>query len=175
MAQALIAIDVQNAWADDNLRTTDAIEDAVARLRAVMPIIWVYLHWQPVQKPFQAGQNPDLSQKFNDMAQEHRWNAPALRPAPEDWVITKNSESLFSNPEAEGFLREQGFTSLLMAGFMTSQCVYQSARDASKRGGFKTTVVSGLTADHSDVTDCEGKEFFERHNIRYRTLSVLGL
>jgi nicotinamidase-related amidase len=177
MKQAFIAIDVQNAWADDNPFTTDAIEDAVVRLRPVMPIIWVYLSWLPIQKPFQAREFA-LTTDFNTAVAwdvHNRWNQPALKIEPEDWIVTKSAKSLFNNPDAESFLRGLGVNELFMAGFKATECVYASAYDARRVHRFKTTVLSGLTADYDDVTDCEGKEFFDHHGIQFRRLSACGL
>ncbi|MBI2235180.1 MAG: isochorismatase family protein [Micavibrio aeruginosavorus] len=177
MKQAFIAVDVQNGWADDNPATTEAIGAAVIGLRREMPVIWVYMGWLPTQEPFQA-RELHLKREFNAVTapeKQSRWNQPALLMEPEDWIITKPRLSLFSNPFSEPFLRQLRVNEIFMGGFKTADCVYASARDACRHHGFKTTVLSGLTADEGDATECEGKEFFHRDNVEFRRLSLCNI
>lgn len=150
MKSAFVAIDVQGVWARNNPVTTEAISRAADIARQSMPVIWVYTNWIGVHAPFQAEKlrGNRFFDVFNKAAMNTDRDSPAIVPAHNDWILTKANMSLFSNRDTKEFLKTQGFDRLIFAGFMTSQCVLFSAREAASE--FIAEAVIDLMADKDD-------------------------
>src|SRR5262245_51716492 len=59
---------------------------------------------------------------------------PAVRPAPDEPVVTKHLPGSFTNTGLEEYLRRHGIEQVIVAGFMTQMCCDTTAREAAHRG-----------------------------------------
>lgn len=78
---------------------------------------------------------------------------PGLAPAAGETVVYKRLPSAFAGTGLAGTLAEQGIETLLVAGYMTHNCVDATARDAFHRG-YRVAVV----ADASATRDLPGPD-----------------
>jgi len=133
MTRALIVVDAQNEFSAAGQRAVPNHGSALAAIRelvegarrAQLPIAWVRHHNRPDESPaFVPGS----------------WGAelsPGLGPregfGPEA-LFEKDVFGAFTGTGLEGWLREHGVASVLLAGFFTHMCVSTSAREALVRG-----------------------------------------
>jgi ureidoacrylate peracid hydrolase len=77
------------------------------------------------------------------------WNTeilPALKPLPEDIIISKNRFNGFYQTTLDSLLRSLGIKYLIVTGCTTSVCVESTVRDASFRG-YMPVVLADCTAE----------------------------
>lgn len=136
---ALLLIDYQNEYLGGALPLAGAIE-AVAeavRLRDAArrfgwAVIHVHHHTRPgaaIFAPGSAGAAPIAS----------------LLPGDGEAVVVKHLPSSFAGTELAALLEQGGIDTLLLAGFMTHNCVDSTAREAFHRG-FRVQVAAGACA-----------------------------
>lgn len=90
---------------------------------------------------------------FNPAGRKFEIVAP-LRPQAGETVIEKTKVSAFAGTGLEDALQRTGRRSLIIAGFMTHNCVSSTAR-AARDLGYGVTVVAGATATR-DLPDGKG-------------------
>lgn len=71
----------------------------------------------------------------------------ALRPAGDEMVIPKTSSSLFNSTNFEYLVRNIGIDTILVAGFLTDQCIDHTIRDGADRGFHMVCVSDGCATD----------------------------
>lgn len=136
---AVVLIDYQNEYRSGPLALPDEpMASAAARQlrawanRAGIALIHV-LHQAPASAPVFA---PD---SFGALP------IAGLEPAEGETIIRKHLPSAFAGTEFAEVLQARGFETLLMAGYMTHNCVDSTARDAFHRG-FQVGVVADACA-----------------------------
>jgi nicotinamidase-related amidase len=72
-----------------------------------------------------------------------------LRPSDEDFVVLKSTLSGFHQTPLEAMLRQGHVKTVVMAGFLTGNCVLFTAADAYMRG-FDVVVASDCVLDETD-------------------------
>lgn len=136
MATALVMIDVQMdflhnraagyAWANPDAESQ--IAALLAGFRAAgLPIIHVHHHGDDLRDGFHPD-NPGAAVM------------PCAVPAADETLIIKTGSSAFIGTNLQEHLRDQGLTTLIIAGGAANYCVESTARMAGNLG-FDTTVV----------------------------------
>lgn len=125
---ALLLIDYQNEYLDGALPLVGAVQavaEAVRLRDAAQRLGWtvIHVHHQtrlgaPIFAPGSAGAAP----------------IPALAPRAGEAVVVKKLPSSFAGTELAALLEQGGSDTLLLAGFMTHNCVDSTAREAFHRG-----------------------------------------
>ncbi len=151
MKTALLAIDIQDAWAKNCPYTTLAIEDAVQKARSEnIPVIWAYMDLLPENSAPAKFQDLKLAINFAKAAEDKILYRPAIEPHDDDWILSKNTRSVFGNPENTAFLHDRlDVDTLKIVGFRTGQCVLETAKDGIDEE-FRVIVPPDLTADCND-------------------------
>ena len=128
MKRALLVIDVQNEYFTGMLPITHPADHLGNILRAVdgaqgkIPIVFVQHHFpQPEMPFFKRG--------------SHEWELhPEIARRPHDLLVEKTLPGSFTNTNLETWLREQGVSTVVVAGYMTHMCCDTTAREAVHRG-----------------------------------------
>ena len=135
----IVLIDAQNEYVHGLLVLSgmDAAVAAAADLLAVAraagaPIVHIVQKSAPQRPLFTPG--TDLADII-----------PALAPLPGETVIEKRLSNAFAGTTLEAVFRASGRRELILAGFMTHNCVTATARGAEDRG-IRNTVVAAATA-----------------------------
>jgi len=175
---AIVVVDFAYGWTDDayaaGSKRLDAPVEATAQLIATgrqqgVPIIYTTSPWRPqtADQPFKSA--ADLSESFRE------WDARAvqiddrLAPAPQDYVIEKESASAFSGTHLMGYLTEQHVDTLLITGCSTSACIRATATDA-KSLRLRPIIVRECVGDRSAAA-----HVFTLHDIQARFADVRSL
>jgi nicotinamidase-related amidase len=145
---ALVLIDLQREYTDGALPLV-GVEAAVAEAAALLtlarehgvPVIHVVHHGKPGGAIF----NPDGP--FVAIL-------PAVAPLDGETIVVKSKANSFTGTTLEEVARATGRTDLIIAGFMTHNCVSSTVRGANDRG-WRVTVVSAATATR-DLPDGQG-------------------
>jgi nicotinamidase-related amidase len=74
----------------------------------------------------------------------------ALAPGDDDIVLPKTSSGVFNSTNIEYLLHNIGLETLVVAGFLTDQCVDHALRDAADRG-FYPICIADACASHTDA------------------------
>lgn len=150
MNTALLAIDLQDAWAKNCPYTTLAIENAVEKARSEdMPVIWAYMDLLPENHTPVKFRDLKLTINFAHAIKNQTQYQPTILPHDNDWILGKNTRSVFGNPANADFLHERNINTLKIVGFRAGQCVRQTAEDGIARG-LRIIVPRDLTADCND-------------------------
>lgn len=128
MSRALLVIDVQNEYFTGALPVTHPAGHLQQILRAMdaaagkVPTVVVQHSFpQPEMPFFQLG--TEGWELHPEVAQRHR-----------ELLIEKNLPGSFTNTALENWLRQQGITTVTIAGYMTHMCCDTTARQAMHRG-----------------------------------------
>jgi len=175
---AIVVVDFAYGWTDEayaaGSKRLDAPVEATAQLIAAgrqhgVPIIFTTSPWRPqtADQPFKSA--ADLSSSFRE------WDARAvqiddrLTPAPQDYVIEKESASAFSGTHLMGYLTELHVDTLLITGCSTSACIRATATDA-KSLRLRPIIVRECVGDRSAAA-----HVFTLHDIQARFSDVRPL
>jgi nicotinamidase-related amidase len=175
---AIVVVDFAYGWTDESYaagsKRLDAPVEATAQLIAAgrqhsIPIIYTTSPWRPqtADQPFKSA--ADLSESFRE------WDARAvqiddrLAPAPQDYVIEKESASAFSGTHLTGYLTELRVDTLLITGCSTSACIRATATDA-KSLRLRPIIVRECVGDRSAAA-----HVFTLHDIQARFADVCTL
>ena len=71
----------------------------------------------------------------------------ALEPGPDEIVIPKTSSSLFNSTNIDYLLRNIGIDVVIVAGFLTDQCIDHTVRDGADRGFVMVCPTDACTTD----------------------------
>lgn len=133
---ALILVDVERKFCDPaagafGTEETDSVAKKISQLvqefqHAGQPVVFVHTSDKPEFHYIHPGKNDFVYKKKKESAWDTKYKD-----------ISRHIDSL---------LKHHGFTSLLIAGFNTSACVKETARDAQKHG-FDVTVLTDLCAN----------------------------
>jgi nicotinamidase-related amidase len=129
MGRALLVIDVQNEYfAGGALPIThpvghlEQILQVMDRAATQVPTVVIQHHFPQPDKPF--------FQKGTPGWELH----PAIAARPRDLLLEKTMPGSFTGTDLEAWLREQGVTTLAIAGYMSHMCCDTTARQAVHRG-----------------------------------------
>lgn len=142
MSKALLLIDVQDHWAENNPKTTEAIRQILPSIRREMLVVWTFVHGDAHKHPHQ------MSGTMIGSSFRQAMRLPII-PGPKDVVLLKREQDAFSNPNLAVFFNQRNVLHVINAGFMGYQCVLQTVEGAL-RNGFKASVAVPLTADYRD-------------------------
>jgi nicotinamidase-related amidase len=128
MSRALLVIDVQNEYFTGALPIThpaghlETILQVMDSAAGRLPTVVVQHHFPEPDKPFfQKG--------------SHGWELrPEVAQRPHDILIEKTLPGSFTGTSLESWLRDQGITTVTIAGYMTHMCCDTTAREAAHRG-----------------------------------------
>ncbi len=146
MSSALVIIDVQKTWSDQNPLTAKRIYAAARSLRETMPVIWVYMNRHAEFSPVTQARSGTLHEMFNTLSNGYK---PTFRPSPQDFVMVKTEANGFAGTGLERFLNGRNLKNLYFAGFLSSQCVFSTAANGAELG-FDSHIVTDLTSDYQD-------------------------
>jgi nicotinamidase-related amidase len=148
---ALLVVDVQIAInrPEKGRRNNPQADENIARLLAA---------WREAGRPvFHVKDNsPSLDSAFHP-SQPGNAIQDYARPLPGEPLIEKETHSAFTGTDLAAWLRSQGISTLVIAGFVTNHCVEATARMAGDLG-FDTFVVSDATGTH-DLIGPDGRVF----------------
>lgn len=148
---ALVVIDMQNGFVNHHSgHAVPAVSDLTAQWTAVgRPVIFTryfnypgssyerFFQWHRLQEQPETDIVPELAEAA---AHAHE-------------VIDKTGYTLFT-PEADGLIRQAGWTDLVFCGIATESCVLKSAADAFERGYAPWIVTDACATDAGpDVHD----------------------
>ncbi len=144
----LVLIDLQREYTDGALRLSGvdaAVEQAAALLELArangVPVIHIVHHTAPGAPLFDpAGPLAEI--------------VPAVTPRDGEPVIVKRLANAFAGTGLEAVARGTGRGEMIIAGFMTHNCVSSTARSAVDHG-WRVTVVAAATATR-DLPDGRG-------------------
>lgn len=74
---------------------------------------------------------------------------PGIEPAEDDIVLRKTSSGVFNSTNAEYVLRNLGIQNVVVAGFLTDQCVDMAVRDGADKG-FYMVCAADACATYTD-------------------------
>jgi len=138
--RALLVIDVQNDYIGGNFpieyppvqKSLAKIEQAMELARtASIPVVAVQ-HIAPAASPIMAVGS--TGGELHELVRSRGW----------DFLIGKERASAFDGTELADWLKQQNINTLTFAGYMTHNCVFQSAIDAFNRG-FSVEVLADAT------------------------------
>ncbi|MEU5192329.1 cysteine hydrolase family protein [Streptomyces klenkii] len=132
---ALVVIDVQNAWNDQDYfppRNNPAAEDNMARLidtwqAAGRPVVFVRHDSPEPDSPLRPGQQGN---DLQDFVQERRGKGSG----PELFVTKTVNSAFLGTPDLGRWLDEAGIRQLVVIGIMTNWCVETTARMGGNLG-----------------------------------------
>lgn len=128
MSRALLVIDVQNEYFTGALPIThpvghlEQILSVMDAASAKIPTVVIQHHFADPKMPF--------FQKGTPGWELH----PEVAQRPRQLLIEKTLPGSFTNTPLEAWLREQGITTVTIAGYMTHMCCDTTAREAVHRG-----------------------------------------
>jgi len=128
MSRALLVIDVQNEYFTGALPIThpaghlEKILEAMDAAQGKIPIVVVQHHFDSPDLPF--------FQKGTPGWELH----PEIQARPFDHLVQKTLPGSFTNTSLEDWLKEQGITTVTIAGYMSHMCCDTTARQAVHRG-----------------------------------------
>lgn len=163
---ALIVVDVQNDFCDDNGVFGKAgydlsmVRESIPRLqvlvegarRAGVPVIFIRAIYDPVFLP-PAWHERNARLNFEvTRCLSGTWGAEfhGVQPADDDLVISKHRYSAFVDTDLDLVLRSQQIKSVIVAGVATNICVESTARDAFMRN-YYVTLVDDASAAYSQA------------------------
>ncbi|WP_366657369.1 isochorismatase family cysteine hydrolase [Fodinicurvata sp. EGI_FJ10296] len=76
-----------------------------------------------------------------------------VAPAADEMVLAKSSSSLFNSTVFEYLLRNMGLDTVVVAGFLTDQCVDHTIRDGADRGFRMICAADACTTDSRERHD----------------------
>jgi nicotinamidase-related amidase len=144
----LLLIDIQNGFdgAYWGPRNNPAAEANAARLLAA---------WRRAGRPVAHARHDSVNPKSplfpGQPGNDHK---PEVSPAAGEAVFGKNVNSAFIGTALEAWLRENGYSTVVIAGLTTDHCVSTTTRMAANLG-FRALVVADATATH-DRTGADG-------------------
>lgn len=144
----LVLIDLQREYTDGALRLSgvDAAVERAAELLALarangVPVIHIVHHTAAGAPVF------DPTAPMAEIV-------PAVAPRDGEPVIVKKLANAFAGTDLQTVARDTGRTEMIVAGFMTHNCVSSTARSAVDHG-WRVTVVASATATR-DLPDGKG-------------------
>ncbi|ESQ90994.1 cysteine hydrolase family protein [Asticcacaulis benevestitus] len=141
----IVLIDAQNEYVSGRLALegmTEAVGAAAELLRRARAAGAPVIHIQQLSAPERPLFTP--GSPLADFI-------PDLAPQPGEIVIGKRNSSAFGGTNLAEVLRATGRKELILAGFMTHNCVTATARSAEDHG-LRTTIVAAATASR-DLPD----------------------
>jgi nicotinamidase-related amidase len=168
---ALLVIDVQNATygpKDADTRpefhavATSRVIPNIARLieafrRAGLEIIYTVMENLTAD-----GRDRSLDYKLSGISiAKGSWEAKvvaAFAPAHDEIVLAKTSSSVFNSTNLDYLLRNMGIEDVLVAGFLTDQCIDHAVKDGADRGYYMTCIHDACAAEtearHAAALQC---------------------
>ena len=169
---ALLFIDVQNYTARRDGGTYRGLDDSeidarygfffetmrtvavpnMQRLQAACRRGGIEVLYTVIESLTRDGRDRSLDYKISGIhVPKGSWDAQVLAeiaPALDEIVIPKTSSSVFISTNIDYVLRNLGVRSLIIAGFLTDQCIDSAVRDACDLG-YLVTVATDACATHS--------------------------
>jgi nicotinamidase-related amidase len=150
---ALLLVDVQN-WVVNDRQAAIRPEFDVAVRAAALPNMLklveasrragVEVLYTVMENLTRDGRDRSLDYKLSGISIEKgSWDAKvldAVAPAEDEIVLPKTSSSVFNSTNIHYLLRNLGTEELVVAGFLTDQCIDHTVKDAADRGYYVTCV-----------------------------------
>ena len=144
---ALLIIDVQNATGgpkektakpEFNAAATSRVIPNIRRLLAAFRAARLEVIYTVIENLTDDGRDRSLDYKLSDMSvAKGSWEAQVLAeiaPQPDELVLPKTSSSVFNSTILDYLLRNIGIEDVLVAGFLTDQCIDHAIKDGADRG-----------------------------------------
>ena len=157
---ALLLVDVQNWVVNDRQASIRPEFDAAVRATALPNMIklvaacrraGVEVLYTVMENLTRDGRDRSLDYKLSGISIEKgSWDAKvldAVAPAEDEIVLPKTSSSVFNSTNIHYLLRNLGTEELVVAGFLTDQCIDHTVKDAADRGYYVTCVRDACMAN----------------------------
>jgi nicotinamidase-related amidase len=158
---ALLLVDVQNhVWNRDvaarlpafDARVTEVVLPNLRRLVDAFRGAGAEILYTVMENLTKDGRDRSLDYKLSGFfIARGSWEAQvldAVAPGDDDIVLPKTSSGVFNSTNLDYLLRNIGIETLVVAGFLTDQCVDHAIRDAADRG-YYPLCISDACATHT--------------------------
>lgn len=156
----LLTIDVQNATfgeADPARRpyfyeqARDVAIPNIAKLQSACRRAGIEVMFTVIENLTLDGRDRGLDYKISGFnVPKGSWEAKvidAIAPVGDEIVLPKTSSGLFNSTNFDYLLRNMGFDSVLVTGFLTDQCVDITVRDGADRGYYMTCIADACATE----------------------------
>lgn len=175
---AIVVVDFAYGWTDEayagGTARLDAPVEATRKLldagrESSVPIVYTTSPWRPStgDQPFKSA--ADRSEAYRDWDERAVQIDERIAPAPQDYIIEKESASAFSGTHLIGYLTELRVDTVLITGCSTSACIRATATDA-KSLRLRPVVIRECVGDRSAAA-----HIFTLHDIQARFADVCSL
>jgi nicotinamidase-related amidase len=157
---ALLLVDVQNWVVNDRQAAIRPEFDAAVRATVLPNMVRLVeacrrarleVLYTVMENLTRDGRDRSLDYKLSGISIEKgSWDAKvldAVAPAEDEIVLPKTSSSLFSSTNIDYLLRNLGVEDLVVAGFLTDQCIDHTVKDAADRGYYVTCIRDACMAN----------------------------
>jgi nicotinamidase-related amidase len=157
---ALLLVDVQNWVVNDRQAAIRPEFDAAVRVTALPNMVKlveacrrarVEVLYTVMENLTRDGRDRSLDYKLSGISIEKgSWDAKvldAVAPAEDEIVLPKTSSSVFNSTNIDYLLRNLGIEELVVAGFLTDQCIDHTVKDAADRGYYVTCIRDACMAN----------------------------
>jgi nicotinamidase-related amidase len=157
---ALLIVDVQNATFSEAERekrpdfywtVRNGVVPKLVALLAACRAAEVEVIYTVIENLTLDGRDRSLDYKLSDFfVAKGSWEAKvidAIAPAGDEIVLPKTSSSLFNSTNIDYLLRNIGIEDVVVAGFLTDQCIDHTVKDAADRGYYVTCLTDACMAD----------------------------
>ena len=174
----LVAWDIQNALVNNAFNKNEFVENTKAILVAArknkVPVVYTKITPLPAEYEFPAKiymsmRRSGLDDPFK-LPQFMKPGSPEaeiyadLSPSPDDFVMNKNTASIFTGTNFENMARAKNIDTLIFTGISTEFGIASSARDSANRGFY--TVIAD---------DCVSSPHKEGHEAALKALSPISI
>jgi len=158
----LLIIDVQNYCIGAKAgkseyfrqRLRDTVLPNIRRLQTACRRAGIEVVYSVIENMTRDGRDRSLDYKISGidvpLGSKNAHVLEEIAPANEEMIFRKTSSSVFISTNIDYVLRNLGVRSLLVAGFMTDQCVESAVRDACDLGYLVTLVTDACTTDTAE-------------------------
>ena len=168
---ALLLVDVQNWVVNDRQAAIRPEFDAAVRATALPNMVRLVeasrragleVLYTVMENLTRDGRDRGLDYKLSGISIEKgSWDAKvldAVAPAEDEIVLPKTSSSVFNSTNIHYLLRNLGTEELVVAGFLTDQCIDHTVKDAADRGYYVTCIrdacMANTAARHEAALAC---------------------
>ncbi len=156
----LLIIDVQNVTYGEaeaegqpffHAQAGDIAIPNIARLQAACRRAGIEVMFTVIENLTLDGRDRGLDYKISGFnVPKGSWGAKviaAAAPVGDEIVLAKTSSGLFNSTNFDYLLRNMGFDSVLVTGFLTDQCVDITVRDGADRGYYMTCIADACATE----------------------------
>jgi nicotinamidase-related amidase len=157
---ALLVIDVQNGTFNEAEQTIrpefygnarDVVIPNLVKIIAACRASGIEVIYTVIENLTRDGRDRSLDYKLSDFFfAKGSWEGrviAAIAPGEDEIVLPKTSSSVFNSTNIDYLLRNIGIEDLVIAGFLTDQCIDHTVKDAADRGYYVTCLTDACMAN----------------------------